>query len=194
VAFFLNRKAAVYLAVPTVVTSTVLILSQWYVYQYPAYDWTTLLAGVAFPLVFGIIALRFANQRLLLFAFLAYFWSIVDDAPVSFDSVFSWPEVTRFHPYLPHLFLEVVLHILTAFFLILTVREALRGTTTTRRKLFTVSMFTLFAFLLSYAQNIPLSIIQTTVENSWYSLDIVEHVVSVTLLYFAIRVAMKLRK
>ncbi len=175
-------------------TSLVVILSQYYVFVVPAYDFTSFLVGVAFPLVFGSVIFLAKGRRILLFAFLAYIWSVVDDAPVYFDSVFTWPEVTRFHPAEPHIFLEIVVHVLTGVFLYLTVREALKGTAMNRQKLFKVSLLTFIAFVLSYAQNIPLAVVQDLVENGgWYQLDVVQHLASIVFLFVAVREAMKPR-
>ena len=173
------------------VTSLAVILSQYYVFEVPAYDFTSFLAGVAFPTLFGFLIFLAIRRRILLFAFLAYIWSIVDDAPVYFDSVLTWPEVTRFHPAEPHIFLEVLLHILTGVFLYLTIRESLKGTYISNIKILKVFILTSTAFVLSYAQNIPLSIFQTFVETGWYQLDAIEHVASIMFLILAVREAAK---
>lgn len=189
----MGNRSALFDGIAIAVTLLVIILSQWYVFLNPAYDVTTLIVGVVFPLIAGSIVLAVNGNRVILLAFLAYFWSLVDDAPVSFDSVFSWPEVTRFHPATPHIFLEIVLHALTAAFLILAIREALKGTTSNRMTILEVSSLTLIAFVLSYAQNIPSAVVQTIVESGWYQLDVVEHIASVLFLYFAVREARKLK-
>jgi hypothetical protein len=175
--------------IAAVAASLVLLLSLWYVYLNQDFDATTLLAGVLLPLVLGSAILYVTKERVLLFAFLAYFWSLVDDKPVQFDSVLTWPEVTRFHPATPHIFMEVVLHVLTIAFLYLAVREGLKGTALTQAKALKVSLLTLAAFVLSYAQNIPLDALQTFVTQDWYALDLVEHVVSLAFLYLALREA-----
>jgi hypothetical protein len=184
-------RGVVYKILAVVAASLALLLSQLYVFVNPAYDISTFIVGVAFPLLFGSIIFIVTQQRILPFAFLAYFWSIVDDSPVSFDAVFTWPEVTRFHPAAPHLFMEVLLHLLTLVFLYLTIRQALRGTKLTAAKAVKVSLLTLVAFVLSYAQNIPIASIQAFVENGWYQIDVLEHGASLIFLYLAIREARK---
>jgi hypothetical protein len=186
----LSKKAILYDVLAIVMISLVVILSQWYVLVIQEYDITTFFEAVALPIIFGSIILLVSKRRTLLFAFIAYFWSLVDDAPVNFDSVFTWPEVTSGSH---HIFMEIVLHTLTIVFLYLTIREALKGTTITQWKTFKVSLLTFIAFVLSYAQNIPLSAIQAIVVNEWYPLDIIEHVTSMIFFYLAIREAMKLR-
>ncbi len=167
------------------------MVSFWYVFQSQAFDITTLLGGVVLPLVFGSAVLIVTKQRIAIFAFLAFFWSLIDDAPVNFDSVLTWPEVTRVHPAGPHLFMEALLHVLTAVFLCLALREALKGTSLTREKVFGVALLTAAAFVLSYAQNLPLADLSTIVEQDWYQLDLAEHLASIALLYIAVRLAMR---
>ena len=96
-----------------------LCLSLLYVYLNQDFDLSTLLAGVVIPLSLGVVVLLAARRRVMLLVFVAYFWSLVDDKPVNFDSVLTWPEVTRFHPAGPHIFMEVLLHLLTLLFLAL---------------------------------------------------------------------------
>src|SRR5271156_724619 len=70
---------------------------------------------------------------LFFFAFMAYFWSLIDDGPVDFDSVLTWPKVTGGPQ---HIFLEILLHALTLGFLFLALREALKGSdASTRRRI-----------------------------------------------------------
>ena len=121
---------------------------------------------------------------LLFFAFMAYFWSLIDDAPVNFDSIFTWPEVTSG---LPHTFLEIVLHALTLAFFYLAVRAALKGASLSRREKAKVLVLILASFWASYAQNTPLGWVQAVAVNNWYLLDAVEHVISVALFCLAIR-------
>jgi len=176
------------------VVSLVLLASLLYVYLYPAYDATTLLVGVILPLAFGSIVFAAIKKWVFLFAFLAYFWSLVDDKPVQFDSVLTWPEVTRFHPSGPHIFMEFVLHALTIIFLSLAVIEGLKGTSLNVQKALKVFLLTLVAFVLSYAQNIPLDAVQSIVTQDWFQLDIIEHLASVLVFFFAIREAMKRKR
>ena len=167
------------------------LLSLYYVYVNPAYDLGTFIVGVALPLLLGSILLLAGNHRLLLFVFIAYFWSLVDDAPVNFDSVLTWPEVSRYNPVFPHYLMEVILHVLTLSFLYLVVHESLKGKVLSISEQVEVGLLTLVAFGLSYAQNIPLTVIQRIVADRWYQLDLVEHVVSSLALFLALRIAMQ---
>jgi len=122
--------------------------------------------------------------RIAYLAFLGFFWSLIDDGPVDFDSVSTWPEVTSG---LQHTITEVVLHLLTAAFMYLTVREALNGKRVASRKALQISILTLAAFWAAYFQNTPLEIVQRVAQSAWYPLDIVEHALSLALFYLAIR-------
>ncbi len=187
----MGNERIIYRILAIAAASLGVVVSLWYVYQNQAFDVTTLLGGVVLPLVFGSAVLLVARERIALFAFLAYFWSLIDDAPVNFDSVLTWPEVTRAHPAGPHIFMEVLLHVLTIVFLCLALREALKGTSFTKERVFNVSLLTAAAFVLSYAQNLPLDALRTIVEQDWYQLDLAEHLASIILLYIAVRLAMR---
>ena len=160
--------------------------TQWYVYLFPSYDYSTFLVGAVVPMTVTLSLPLALRNRVLLYASLAYFWALVDDGPVFLDSVFTWPEVTRFHPAAPHLFLEVLYHLLTAAFLVLAIREAAKGVMTSTPRTGGVLLLTTCAFVLAYAQNLPIGAIQTIVETQWFQLDIVEHVLSGSLLALAI--------
>jgi hypothetical protein len=157
------------------------------------YDATTLVASVVLPLVFGSSIFSVRKNRILLFAFLAYIWAVVDDAPVFFDSVLTWPVVTRFHPFLPRLEMNIVIHVLTLLFLYLAIRESLKGAGVSIWEAPGVAVLGLVAFVLAYAQNIPLGIIQRIVRTSWYPLDFTEKIVSIFFLYLAIREAERMK-
>jgi hypothetical protein len=157
------------------------------------YDSTTFLVSVALPLVSGSAILLVRKNRILLFAFLAYFWAFIDDRPVFFDSLLTWPEVTRFHPFLPRLFMNIVIHALTALFLYLAIRESMKGKNVRLRNALGVIILTSVAFVLAYAQNIPLDAIQSVVETSWYPFDLAEKLASFFFFYLAVRQAMKLK-
>ncbi len=187
----MSNKRTTYDISAAAAASAVLLLCLLYVYFYPEFDATTLLVGVIFPLAFGSIVLSVRKNWVFLYAFIAYFWSLVDDKPVQFDSVLTWPEVTRFHPATPHIFMEIVLHILTVAFLYLAVREALKGTNLNASKAFKVFLLTSVAFILSYAQNIPLAAIQAIVIDQWFPLDLLEHIASLAFLYLAVKEAAK---
>ncbi len=126
------------------------------------------------------------KKKIIAFASLAFFWSLIDDAPVNFDSVYTWPEVTNG---LHHDIMEIVLHALTLFFLYLTIHEALKGTNPSETRVVKAYFLTFVAFILSYTQNIPLDMIQDIVTKYWYQLDVVEHILAAIFLYAAIRIA-----
>lgn len=130
---------------------------------------------------------EFGEARVAFFAFMAYFWSLVDDAPVGFDSISTWPEVTSGFQ---HTLTEVILHVLTAAFMFLAMRGAVGriGIAPVRKEL-QVSILAIAAFWASYFQNTPWGIVQVVARNAWYPLDFAEHAVSLALLYFAIRTA-----
>jgi hypothetical protein len=177
-----------------VVAFLINVLTMWFVYLNPAYNLGTFLVGIALPLATGCALLSAGRQRVLLFVFLAYFWSLVDDAPVNFDSVLTWPEVTRDNPAAPHYFLEVILHLLTVFFLYLAVRESLKGKAVNSQKNVEIALLTLVAFGLSYLQNAPLGVIRHLITHHWFELDLLEHIASGTFLYFALRIALTPRQ
>jgi len=167
----------------------ILILGQFFVYIYPTYDITTLAVGVLVPLFVGVVLLGFTKQPVLLLAYLAYFWSIIDDAPVYFDSVFTWPEVTRFNPALPHYTLEILLHAGTLAFMVLSFRQSAGRNGIVFKTTAASYALLVGAFVLAYAQNIPVNQIQTIVDSSWYLLDGVEHLGSVFLFALALWLA-----
>jgi hypothetical protein len=186
-------RATLYDLLAVAAATCVLIAALLYAEVTDVYDSTTLLVSVVLPLILGSAIFLLRKNRILLFAFLAYFWAIIDDRPVFFDSVLTWPEVTRFHPFLPRLFMNIVIHALTALFLYLTIRESLKGSSVRLRNASLVIVLALVAFILAYAQNIPLAVIQKVVETSWYPFDLAEKLASVFFLYIAVREAVKLR-
>jgi hypothetical protein len=188
----LIRRAALDL-LAILATSLVVVACLLYAQVTGTYDATTFMVSVVLPLVLGSAILSVRKNRILLFAFIAYLWAVLDDAPVFLDSVLTWPEVTRFHPFLPRLFMNVVIHALTALFLFLTIRESIKWTSVRLRDALRVIVLTSMAFVLAYAQNIPLTAIQNIVETSWYPFDFTEKLVSTFLLYLAVREAMKLK-
>ena len=160
------------------------VLTQYWVYLYSRYDLDTLLVGAVVPLVLSLSLPLYSRNRVLLFVFLAYFWSLVEDGPVFLDSVFTWPEVTSAPP---HLLLEVLYHLLTAAFLVLAIREAMKGGPSPTPKKIAIGLLTASAFVLAYAQNIPLDAVQGLVLGQWYSVDAAEHLLSALLLFLALR-------
>jgi len=176
-----------------IATSLVVIGGLFYALVAKTYDTTTLLVSVVSPLVFGSAILSLRKNRILLFSFLAYIWVVVDDAPVFFDSVLTWPDVTRFHPFLPRLEMNVVIHVLTLLFLFLAIRESLRGTGIGVLEAPGVVILAFVAFVFAYAQNIPLHAIQRIVETSWYQFDFTEKMLSIFFLYLTFKEAARLK-
>ena len=182
-------RADLYDLLAIVAASCAVLAGLVYAYVVYVYDATTFVASVVLPLVVGSLIISVRRRRLLLFAFLAYFWAVIDDAPVFFDSVLTWPEVTRFHPFLPRLYMNIVIHALTIIFLYLTLREAMKGRTLTKRRKYAVWAFGFIALVLAYAQNIPLPLIQNIVQTSWYQFDVAEKFLSFVFLWLGIREA-----
>jgi hypothetical protein len=186
-------RAALYDLLAILAACLVVVAGMLYAAVTGTYDATTFLVSVLLPLVLGSAVLSVRKERVALFAFLAYFWAMVDDGPVFFDSVLTWPEVTRFHPFLPRLFMNIVIHALTALFLYLAIRESIKGAGASLRNASTVVILTSAAFVVAYAQNIPLTPIQNLVDTSWYAFDITEKSISIFLFCVAIWQAMKLK-
>lgn len=159
------------------------VLTQYYVYLHSRYDLSVLLVGAVVPLALSVVLPLYSRNRTLLFVFLAYYWSLVEDGPVFLDSVFTWPEVTSAPP---HLLLEVLYHLLTAAFLVLAVREWMKGRPGSASKTVVIGLLIAAAFVLAYAQNIPLGPIQSVVLGQWYALDVAEHVFSALVLLLAL--------
>ena len=191
-------RAALYDILAVVAASSVVLVGLLYAEVVYVFDATTLLVSVVLPLILGSAIFLVRRKRTLLFAFLALFWAVVDDRPVFFDSVLTWPEVTRFHPFLPRLFMNIVIHGLTVLFLYLMIRESMKGTGVRLWKAPRVIILTSVAFVLAYAQNIPLPVIQNVVEAgsnpaSWYPFDVAAKLSSIFFLYLALQQAMKLK-
>ena len=158
----------------------------YYVYLHPAYDLVTLMIGVVLPVVFGSTLLLLGRQRVLFFVFLAYFWSLVDDAPVHFDSVLTWPRVTHYQPIVPY-FGDYVLLVVVLSSFCLAVRESLKRRTTTPKEKALFGFLTLVVFGLSYIQDIEVPLVQNIVARYWYQLDLVEHLASAAILVFFLK-------
>ena len=186
----MNQKKTTLFDISTVIlTSTAVIAPQWYLLvSQTSLGWTAFVGAVVVPTLLGSAIFWFGKRRILFFAFLAYIWAIVEDAPVYLDSVFTWPQVTSG---LQHAFLEILFHLLTLGFMLLAIREALKGSVPSQTKLFKVFVLTMIAFILSYGQNIPLDPIQDLVRRSWIQMDVVEHLVSIVFFYLAIKEASK---
>ena len=173
-------------------SSSIVFIGLVYAQVVRTYDLTTLLVSVVIPLVFGVAVFSVRKNRVLLFSFLALIWAVVDDAPVYFDSVLTWPEVTRFHPFIPRLEMNLVIHLLTLLFLYLAMREALKGTGVGLLQAPGVVVLAFLAFVFAYAQNIPLLAVQLLVANFWYPFDLVEKLLSIFFIWLAVKEAGRL--
>lgn len=127
--------------------------------------------------------------RIALYSYLALYFSLADDAPVFLDSVLTWPEVTRYHPFLPHLSLEITLHLLTGAFIYLALKEAAPGIRWLSFRGGASILFGFCALVFCYAQNLPVQWIQLFVEKDWYTLDVVEHIFAILFLLAGLMVA-----
>ena len=168
----------------------VVLASQLYFAYNPSFGTMTLLFGVLLPLLVGGVLLFVTDQMAILLGFIGIFWSIVDDAPISFDSFLTWPQVTRTSPFLPHLEMEILLHILTLGFLMGSIWMRLRNKNPRERAGSWPYLAALVAAILCYVQNVPLPLVQDYVVQSWYQLDAVEHALSV----FSFAVALQLSR
>jgi hypothetical protein len=173
-----------------IISSILVVVPQYYLaVEQPRLDWTVFVFAVAVPVLVGSALFRTVTRRKLLFLFLAYIPSVTDDSPVNLDSFYTWPEVTTgFH----HIITEVLLHALTALFLFLSVREAFKGSwKKTTWKFSAVWLLTLAAFGAASVSIIPLPSLQAAISTSWFQIDAIGHVMSLGLMYTAIREAAK---
>ena len=159
------------------------------------YDLTTLMVSVVLPVVLGSFFVSLTRNRIMLYAYLGLIWAVLDDRPIFFDSVLTWPEVTRFNPFLPRLFMNVVIHALTVVFLYLSLREAAKGSRYGFWRSPRVLIPALFCLVLAYAQNVPLPVVQDVVQAganpaTWYPFDIVTKLLSLFFLYVALKEAL----
>ena len=194
----LTRRAALYDFLAVLAVSLVMVACVIYAEERYLYDVKTLLLCIVTPLVFGAAVLSLRKDRTLLFAFLALFWAVIDDRPIFFDSILTWPEVTRFHPFLPRLFMNIVIHALTIIFLYLTIRESMKGSGVRLSKAPRVIILASVAFVFAYAQNIPLAAIQNVVQAgsnpaSWFPFDVVAKLSAVFFLCLAVWQAKRLK-
>jgi hypothetical protein len=193
----LTGRSALYDLLAVLAVSLVVVASVIYAEVRYIYDARTFLLCILLPLVFGIAVLSLRKDRTILFAFLAMFWAVIDDRPIFFDSILTWPEVTRFHPFLPRLFMNIVIHALTIIFLYLTIREAMKGSGVRMRKAPLVIVLATVSFVFAYAQNIPLAVIQNVVQAganpaSWFPFDLEAKLSAIFFLCLAVWQAKKL--
>jgi len=163
-----------------------LLVSLIFAYYYNKYDYITLIISILLPLAYAILALP--KQEPFFYVYLAYFISLVDDAPVYFDSVFTWPEVTGGNQ---HYFLEVTFHLLTLLFMLLALGKFVKPSKLFSARMATPILLIAIAFLLSYAQSLPIHGLKSLVQGDWYLLDVLEHAASVMFLAFSFYIAKK---
>jgi len=89
--------------------------------------------------------------------------------------------------------MNLVIHALTALFMYLAIRESSRGTDVRLRDAPLVIILVLVAFVLAYAQNIPLPAIQSFVASSWYPFDVTEKLVSLFFFCLALAASRRLK-
>jgi len=172
--------------------ATLVIVAVAYAEIVYTYDMTTLLVSVISPVILGTVFIAFTKNRVLLYAYLAFIWAVLDDRPIYFDSVLTWPEVTRFNPLLPRLFMNVIIHALTVIFLYLSLRGANKGSKSGLWHSPRVLLPAVIFLVLAYAQNIPLSIVQNAVQEgtnpgSWYPFDVSTKLLALLFLYVALK-------
>jgi hypothetical protein len=188
-----NSVSIISILLRVLLTSAVLILSLYFVYLYQNYDIWALIVGVILPLGSGIFLLWRIPFRTALFSFLAFYWSLVDDAPVYFDSVFTWPEVTRYHPFIPHFTLEVALHLLTALSFYGAIKSRYPDVRWSSTQGIPMLILVLFITILCYLQNMPILSIQILAQKDWYLLDLEEHLAALTVFLPTLFMARTLR-
>lgn len=193
-------------SVALIIVSISVIVPQIYLALNPQVhlNMTIFVETVVIPIVLATTLFLGMKMRIVWLAFMAYIWAVTDDAPVYLDSIFTWPEVTSGFQ---HFFLEVLFHLLTLFFISLTVGEAFRQRkkrildeesfksvshdssmpARSKSNVMLIMIFALIAFVTSYAQNLPISSLESISGFVWYRLDIVEHIISIALLYLAVR-------
>ncbi len=155
-----------------------MLVSLIFAYYYSKYDEITLSISILLPFAYAILALP--KKEPFFYAYLAYFISLVDDAPVYFDSVFTWPEVTGGNQ---HYILEVTFHLLTLLFMLLALSKFVKPSKLFSTRMAMPILLISIAFLLSYAQNLPIDVLKSLIQGDWYLLDILEHALSV--MFFA---------
>jgi len=123
-------------AISLTLSSALTIIPQIYLALHPEVnlDLFWLFAAVIIPIVISYILLR--NNIFLFYSYAGIFLSIIDDAPVYFDSVFTWPEVTRYNPAFHHFFMEVILHFLTLVLLLVSINTFVKKIENKRKNLF----------------------------------------------------------
>jgi len=181
-------RATTYGVLSILGAATVVIAAVAYAEIVYTYDLTTLIVSVITPLALGSFLINLRRSRVMLYAYLAFIWAVLDDRPIFFDSFLTWPEVTRFHPFLPRLFMNIVIHGLTLVFLYLSVREASKLSKTSFWRSPLVLVLAAIFLVLAYAQNIPLSIVQDVVQAgsnpaSWYPFDLITKLLALLFLY-----------
>ncbi len=118
------------------------------------------------------------NKKIVLWGFLGYFWTLIDDDPVNADLLLGKTGYT----------MEFVLHALTIFFFYLAIREAAKRVGLS----WTTALWIVLAFLSSSADDAAfINLISLIRHDYWYPLDVAEHAASLLFFYLAIRVPIK---
>jgi len=113
----------------------------------------------------------------------AYFWSLINDAPVNADSILGRSG---------YLLMEVVLNLLSFVCFCLAAREATKGSGLSRTSP-RVAFWTFLAFLWSSADDIPFVAfwLDPLRRELWYPFDIAVHAISLVFFYLAVRAPRK---
>jgi len=113
----------------------------------------------------------------------AYFWSLINDAPVNADSILGRSG---------YLLMEVVLNLLSFLGFYLAAREATKGSGLSRMPS-RVALWTLLAFLWSSADDLPFVAfwLDPLRPKIWYPFDAAIHAISLVFFYLAVRAPSK---
>jgi len=169
-------------------SAAVVIVSQIYFSQVLTpynHDFSTIIFGVFVPLILGCALLSLTRQWVAMLAYVGFLFAVVDDVPVLFD----WPRLTGFPPGVSHADMQVYLYILSLAFLMSSISLSLAKSHPSKRAILLSYLLTLFAFFSSYFDDVPLEIVKTYVTKAWYQLDIVEHLVALSIFALALLVS-----
>jgi len=156
-----------------------------YAIHQPTYDWMVFVLGVAVPGLFGAAVFMALGSRTLLMLFLAYLFSVTDDAPINLDSIYTWPEVTSG---LHHDISEVVLHLATLALMLATTKgslNALRRPAQLRRLSLAYAL-TLAAFAAASVSVVPIASLQQMIRADWLPVDFAGHLASLVFMAAAL--------
>jgi len=149
------------------------------------HNYFTIILGVLFPLLLASVVLLATSQLDVLLCFSALFWSVVDDVPVDFD----WPRLSGFPPGVTHEAMQIVIYVLSLAFMSAFLWSALRGSKADFRQTVVSIALGALALLISYADDIPLNFINDMVNDQWYQIYTLEHIVGAAVAALTIFVA-----